>query len=119
MYEGYFQPMVDEKSRNLTTISDGVILYWSKRLPFGLNCSPAIFSRHMASLLTPLQRKDWEDIIFFSPTFQSLLIQLKELFTLLTHEVKLNRSKCKFGLKEVTFLGHRISANLISRMSRR
>ncbi len=36
---------------------------------------------------------------------------LKELFSLLTSSgVKLNLSKCTFGLKEVTFLGHRISA---------
>ncbi len=38
-------------------------------------------------------------------------MRLKELFSLLTSRgVKLNLSKCTFGLKEVTFLGHRISA---------
>ncbi len=57
MREAYFQILLDEESRDLTTFSDGVTLYWFKRLPFGLNCSPAIFSRRMASLLTPLLRK--------------------------------------------------------------
>ncbi len=116
MCEVYFQLMLDEDSRDLTTFSDGVTLYRFKRLPFGLNCSPAIFLRCMASLLTPLLQKDWvknylDDLIIFAPTFQELLVRLKELFSLLTSSrVKLNLSKCTFGLKEVTFLGHHISA---------
>ncbi len=43
MREAYFQLLLDEESRGLTTFSDGVTLYRFKRLPFGLNCSPAIF----------------------------------------------------------------------------
>ncbi len=70
----------------------------------------------MASLLAPLLRKGWvknylDDLIIFAPTFQKLLTQLRELFTILTSNgVKLNLTKCTFGLKEVTFLGHRIFA---------
>ncbi len=116
MREADFQLMLDEESRDLTTFIDGVTLYRFKGLPFGLNCSPAIFSRRMASLLAPLLRKGWmknylDDLIIFAPTFQELLTRLRELFTLLTSNgVKLNLSKCTFGLKEVTFLRHRISA---------
>ncbi len=55
--EAYFQLMLDEDSRDLTTFSEWVTLYRFKRLPFGLNCSHAIFSRRMASLLTPLLQK--------------------------------------------------------------
>ncbi len=40
MREAYFQIMLDEESRDLTTFSDGVTLYRFRRLPFGLNCSP-------------------------------------------------------------------------------
>ncbi len=54
MREAYFQILLDEESRDLTTFSEGVSLYRFRRLPFGLNCSPAIFSRRMASILTPL-----------------------------------------------------------------
>ncbi len=70
----------------------------------------------MASLLAPLLRKGWvknylDDLIIFAPTFQELVARLRELFNLLTSSgVKLNLSKCTFGLEEVTFLGHRISA---------
>ncbi len=44
MREAYFQILLDEESRDLTTFSDGVTLYRFRRLPFGLNCSPVIFS---------------------------------------------------------------------------
>ncbi len=116
MREAYFQIMLDEESRDLTTFSDGVTLYRFKRLPFGLNCSPAIFSRRMASILTPLVRQGWvknylDDLILWAPDFPELLSRVKQLFILLTdHGVKLNLSMCTFVLKEVTFLGHRISA---------
>ncbi len=116
MQEAYFQLLLDEESRDITTFSDGVTSYLFKRLPFGLNCSPAIFSRRTASLLAPLLRKGWvknylDDLIIFAPTFQELVARLRELFTFLTSNgVKLNLTKYTFGLKEVTFLGHRISA---------
>ncbi len=82
MRVAYFQLMLDEDSRDLTTFRDGVTLYRFKRLPFGLNCSPAIFSRRMASLLTPLLRKGLvenylDDLIIFAPTFQELVVRLK------------------------------------------
>ncbi len=70
----------------------------------------------MASLLTPLLRKGFvknylDDLIVSAPTFQDLLDNLRELLSLLTiNGVQLNLSKCTFGLKEVTFLGHRNSA---------
>ncbi len=53
MRETYFQILLDENSRDLTT------LYRFILLPFGLSCSPAIFSRHMSSLLAPLLQKGW------------------------------------------------------------
>ncbi len=49
-----FQVMLDEENRDVTTFSDGVSLYRFKRLPFGLNCSPAIFSSQMGAILFPL-----------------------------------------------------------------
>ncbi len=59
MREAYFQIILDEESLDLTIFSDGVTLCQFKRLPFGLNCSPAIFSRRMASILTPRVKQRW------------------------------------------------------------
>lgn len=52
--EAYFQIMLDKESRDLTTFSVGITLNSFQRLPFGLNCVPAIFSGRMASIFTPL-----------------------------------------------------------------
>ncbi len=49
-------------------------------------------------------------LILWAPTFPELIERLSQLFTLLTENgVNLNFSKCTFGLREGTFLGHRIS----------
>ncbi len=57
--EAYLQVEIEENSRDITIFSDGVSLYRFKRLPFGLNCSPAIFSRQMAQILAPLIKLGW------------------------------------------------------------
>ncbi len=49
--EAYFQIKTEENSQDITTFSDGVSLYRFKWLPFGLNCSPAIFSWQIAQIL--------------------------------------------------------------------
>ncbi len=54
MKDAYYQIVLEEKSRDITTFNDGVSLYRFKRLPFGLSCSPAIFSRQIAQVLAPL-----------------------------------------------------------------
>ena len=114
--EAYFQILLHEDSRDLTAFSDGVSLYRFKRLPFGLSCAPAVFSRQIASVLAPLIRQGWvknylDDIIMWADDFPTLLERLDKLFICLVENgIKLNISKCAFAQKEVTFLGHKVSA---------
>ncbi len=113
--DAYFQVVLDESSRDITTFSDGVSLYRFKRPPFGPSCSPAIFSRQMAQLLSPLMRQGWvknyiDDVILFAPDFDTLFSRLNTLFQHLSQGcVKLNLSKCAIGKEEVKFLGHIVS----------
>ncbi len=49
-----------------------------RRLPFGLSCLPAIFTRHMAALLSPLLKEGWiknylDDLIIGPLIFLHLL----------------------------------------------
>ncbi len=103
MREAYFQTLLDEDSRELTPFSDGVTLYRFMRLPFGLSCSPAIFTRHMAALLSPFLKEGWiknylDDPIIWAPDFSSLTQRLKKTFTLHKENgVKLNLSKCEMA----------------------
>ncbi len=115
MREAYFQIILDENSRDLTAFSDGVTLYRFRRLPFGLGCSTAIFTRHMATLLSPLLKEGWiknylDGLIILAPDLSSFTQRVRKNFTLLWENgVKLNLSKCEIAKNEVTFLGYRIS----------
>ncbi|XP_076049316.1 uncharacterized protein LOC143029991 [Oratosquilla oratoria] len=98
--------LLDKDSRDLSTFSDGVFLYRFHRIPFVLNCSHYILTAYGFNLSTPNTEGMGEELSrFFN------VRQLGELFILLTQNgVKLNLSKCAFGVKEVIYLGHRISA---------
>ncbi len=115
MKDAYYQVMLDEESRDLTTFSEGVALYRFKRLPFGLSCSAAIFARQLAKVLAPLLKENWirsylDDIIIYAPTYNTLLQRLDKLFKHMTEVgIKLNLSKCNIGQKAVKFLGHNYS----------
>ncbi len=107
----YYQVMLDEESRDLTTFSEGVNLYRFKRLPFGLSCSASTFVRQLQSALVPLLRQGWiksylDDIILCAPSFQHLLQRLGVFNYMERVGIKLNLSKCHIGQREVKFLGH-------------
>ncbi len=105
--DAYYQVLLDEVSRDLTTFSEGINLYRFKRLPFGLSCSASIFVRQVQGALAPLLRKGWvksylDDIILCAPSFQLLLQRLGEVFKHMGEVgVKLNLSKCSIGQREV------------------
>ena len=115
MREAYYQIMLDQESRDLTTFSDGISLYRFKRLPFGLSCSPAIFSRKMNEILAPLLKENWvknylDDLIVYAADYSTLLDRLHRLFShLKSVGVKLNLSKCEIGQRQIKFLGHIVS----------
>lgn len=113
--DAYYQILLDQESRDLTTFSDGISLYRFKRLPFGLSCSPAIFARQINQVLAPLLKENWvknylDDLIIYAADYSTLLARLNKLFKHLTMVgIKLNLSKCYIGQRQVKFLGHIVS----------
>ncbi len=97
----YFQIILDGNSRDLTAFNDGVTLYRFRRLPFGVSCSSAIFTRYMAAFLSPLLKKSWiknylDDFMIWAPYLSSLTLRLRKTFTLLKVNIdKVNLSKLK------------------------
>ena len=78
MKDAYYQCRLDNESRDITSFSDGRSLYRFKRLPFGLNVAPAIFTRVMQEVLRPLLKLGFvknylDDVIVFAPDFNTLL----------------------------------------------
>ncbi len=113
--DAYYQVLLDEASRDLTTFSEGINLYRFKHLPFGLSCSASIFVRQLQGALAPLLRQGCfksylDDIILCAPSFQLLLKRLGEVFQHMVEVgIELNLSKCSIGKREVNFLGYIVS----------
>ena len=114
--EAYYQVVLDEESRDITTFSDGCNLFRFKRLPYGLSSSSAVFSRALAVVLAPLARENWlvsylDDIIFWSNDFDTLLNRMSKVFNRFeTMGLKLNLEKCCFAQPSVRFLGNIVSS---------
>ena len=118
--EAYYQVVLDEVSRDITTFSDGCNLYRFKRLPYGLSSSAAIFSRALAEVLAPLARENWirsylDDIILWAEDFDTLLERLEKVFERCeSMGLKLNLDKCRFAQSSVKFLGNVVSSEGVS-----
>ncbi|GBN43089.1 Retrovirus-related Pol polyprotein from transposon 297 [Araneus ventricosus] len=85
-------------------------------MPFGLCNSPATFERLMETVLRGLTSEAClvylDDIIIVGRTFQEHLNNIRKVFQrLLKANLKLSPKKCRFFRKEVSDLGHIISAD--------
>ena len=89
-------------------------LYEFNQVPFGLCNAPATVSRLMDRVLSG---PHWEtclfyldDIIVFSSTWEEHLAWLRQVFERLRHtDLKLGAEKCAFAVKEVSYLGQRVT----------
>ncbi|XP_029967090.1 LOW QUALITY PROTEIN: uncharacterized protein LOC115402705 [Salarias fasciatus] len=113
---GYWQVEVDSKDREKTAFTTPLGLYEFQRMPFGLCNAPATFQRLMQQCLSGqiTERPNYrvllvylDDIIVYSPDFDTHLQNLEEVFERLwRHGLKLRPDKCKLLQREVKFLGH-------------
>ena len=112
---GYWQVPIMERDKEKTEFRTSCgQLYEFNQVPFGLCKGPATFSRLMDRVLSSLH---WEtclfyldDIIVFSSTWEELLACLCQVFEQLRYaQLKLGTEKCTFAVKEVSYLGHRVT----------
>ncbi len=109
--DAYYQVLLDEETRDLTTFTEGINLYRFKRLPFHLSCSASVFIRQLNTALAPLLKSPWiktylDDVILSAPTYEALTQRLDIVFQHMTEKgIKLNLSKCHIGHKEIKFQG--------------
>ena len=109
----YQQLNLDEKSRPLVTVNSHQGLYRYNRLPFGVASAPALFQRVMDTVLQGIPKVICyiDDILVTGDTEEN---HLKTLETVLQHlekyNIRANKSKCKFFMDSVEYLGHVINA---------
>eukprot|EP00731_Ephydatia_muelleri_P008358 Em0004g696a len=117
---GYWQVEVATEDRPKTAFVTPEGLFQFKVMPFGLCNAPATFQRLMDRVLGGLKWSSclvyFDDIIVIGSTFSE---HLKHLAAVLTHlrqsGLKLNPTKCKLCQQQVTFLGHIVSTQGISK----
>ena len=110
--QAYNQIMLDEASKQLTTINTHCGLYRWCRLPFGVASSPAIFQGIMDKVLHGLNHVVWylDDILVSGEDDEQHLKNLAEvLYRLEKYGLRGRLSKCQFFQDSVEYLGHEIN----------
>lgn len=114
--KGYWQIPLTGDSKPLTAFTgpDG-IHYEFNVMPFGLKGAPGTFIRLMNMVLSGLIGKIAEvyldDILVHAATHEELLDNLLTVFSRLRqHQLTVHLKKCEFGVSEVTYLGHVLTA---------
>ena len=111
---GYHQVAMHEDDQEKTAFTTPFGLWEFKRMPFGLSGAPATFQRLMQSSMNDLVLRILlvylDDVLVFSRDFKEHLKRLETVFTRLRQiGLKLNPEKCRFGARNVNYLGHIIS----------
>jgi len=111
--DGYWQVPLSKESSSLTTFQTHVGRFRYKRLPFGLNSANEVFQKKVYQVFGNLEgvKVMYDDVLIYGATIEQHNSRLKKaLERARKFGVKLNKSKCKFKLSEVTYIGHVISA---------
>ena len=114
---GYHQIELSPESRALTTFSTHTGLKRYKRLIFGLSSASEVYQHIIQRTLAgiPGARNISDDILVFGKDQADHDKQLALTLTRLQDKgLTLNREKCLFGVPELNFFGHKVSAAGIS-----
>lgn len=112
--QGFWQIGLNKNSREKAAFVTHSGVYEWTRMSFGLRNSSITFSRVIVQVLQGLNWKNVlayiDDIMIFSTNFEDHIKHLNQIFDRLKKaNLKLKPSKCKFGVKEVAYLGHILS----------
>ena len=110
--KAFLQLELDEASQELCCLNTHKGLMKMKRLPFGCSQAPGIFQRTIEGLLGDIPRTVAfvDEILTTGDSEENCLKQLEAIFKrLLESGLRVNKEKCKFLVKELEYLGYRIS----------
>lgn len=114
---GYWQIPLDEESQLLNTFNSPFGRYCFMRMQFGIKSVQEIFQKCMTQNFGDLEgvEADIDDMLVWGKTEEEHKERLKAVLQRCQDiNLTLNIDKCKFGVPQVTYLGHIISAKGIS-----
>ena len=110
---GFWQIELEEESQKLCTFNTPFGRYKYTRLPFGLCSAPEVYHKTVNHMFEGLSNVDtsMDDIILWGKTKEEHdYILQKVMQTCKDKNLKLNKSKCELGVKELVFLGDLITS---------
>ena len=113
LVSGFFQCSIHEDSIPLTAVITSTGLYEFMSVPQGLSTSPGWFQSVMARVCENLERVRLfvDDIIVFSRDGAEHVKDLERFFErMVKFNLKLAPKKTNLGVKQVIFLGHKVTA---------
>lgn len=110
--QGFWQLKLHEDSTKYCTFSTPYGRYSFQRLPFGICSAPEVYHRAMEHMIEGVEgiHVYMDDIVLWGTTLQQRNERLiRVLQRIQQYGLKLNRAKCEFCVKEITFLGDKLS----------
>ena len=112
--QGFFQIPLHEEDRDKTAFLSRSKKYRYKSMPMGLSSSAQAFQALINIILQNLQYKCaipyLDDILCLSPSTDQHFDDLRQVFLALRRgNLKLKKTKCQFFLKELDFLGMKVT----------
>ena len=109
---GYHHCVLDDASSRLTCFATPFGRYRWLRLPFGLNISSEVFQKRLHQTLEGLEGIHCiaDDIVVARSSDEEHDSRVRKfLQRCLDASIRLNKSKCKIGVREIPFMGHLIT----------
>ena len=111
---GYWQIKLDPESAKLTTFNTPFGRYHFTRLPFGIHSSQDVFQKKVDEVYEGIQGVSAivDDILVFGKTAEEHDQNLRALLERSRQKgLKLNPEKCKIKVQEVSYFGHKLTAD--------
>ena len=109
---GFWQIELDDESSKLCTFITPYGRYRFLRLPFGICSAPEVFHKIVHNLFAhvPGVNTMMDDIIVWGSTQEEHDTRLKQVLEIARKtNLKLNKEKCEFNVKQLTYIGDLIS----------
>ena len=114
LMKGYWQVPMCAEDKAKTAFSSPLGLMQFTTMPFGLSGAPATFQRMMDQVLRGTEEYAGvylDDIVIYGTDWEEHLQNINEVFKRLGRAgLTVKMKKCKFGMHECSYLGHRIGS---------
>lgn len=110
--QGFWQLKLHEDSTKYCTFNTPFGRYSFLRMPFGISSAPEVFHKTMEHIIEGIEgvRVYVDDIVLWGSTIEQHNKRLMNVLQRVKkYGLKLNKNKCQFGVKEITFLGDKLS----------